>query len=112
MGGGIERAITPPTRQHLTRVNFYDIMYIETCEGDRVIMSLLERKRDEIISVVAEYWDKHGYAPTFEEIGQAVGLQKGSVYALCLRIPEIMWERKISRSIRLVKDIAAGASKN
>lgn len=42
-------------------------------------MSKLTDRDYEILKFIGEYIEKHGYAPTYDEIGEAAGLQSKSL---------------------------------
>lgn len=80
------------------------------------VMSKLADRDYEILRFIREYSEKHGYAPTYDEIGEAVGLYSKS--SVRNHIQKLLETGKIetdhpgsSRAIRIKKIIYKNYSK-
>jgi repressor LexA len=67
----------------------------------------LTKKQSEILAVITEYIDQHGYAPSIREIGDIMHLVSPStVYMHLTKLKEkglVTWEPTQPRTLRLVK---------
>lgn len=70
-----------------------------------------QKKRDEILHYIDAYHEEHGYAPSYSEIGEAVGLASKS--SVCSHIQRLFDEGKLetdtgrnkeARALRVAKE--------
>jgi SOS-response transcriptional repressor LexA len=73
----------------------------------RVYIRTADREQT-LLDAIALFWRQHGYAPTLRELCALADLSSTSLAVLYLERLEarglVAWEKKIARTIRLVKD--------
>ena len=64
-------------------------------------------RREQIVAFIASYWEKHGYAPSYREIGDGVGLasrEGASRWVHLLRDEGVVtFVDGLARTVRVVK---------